>query len=330
MEEKQGTDDTLQDVKETPPDNKDDTLQTDGKGEGELTPEQKEEKEIDEIVKTFTHEKDSEGVKKRIAQLTRKWRSEERTRQKLEKEGSENKSVIEEMRRHNQELYKAIQKQTDAAEKLVDVTIDKKEGETYEQEVKAITDKIAQLKTARLAANKEADFEKASYLEDQIDSLKEQLMEKKSEHKQKKAEPKKDATGKPDVAEEAAVRAWVEKTEWYSSVVDGEPNPNFNPAMSKAAEDYDLFLLNQPKWQGIPATKRLAEVRKKIEEKFGYKRKEAIKPPAVEGGGSPPAKGSVHLDNEQKHVAHMMFPDMNHEESEKLYAHQIMLTQGGK
>lgn len=326
MEDEQGTVDTLQEVHETPPEKHDEPLQKEG--DGELTPEQKEEKEIDEAVKSFTTEKDSEGVKKRIATLTRKWRSEERARVKLEKEGSESKSVIEEMRRHNQELYAAIQRQTEAAEKLVDVTIDKKEGESYEAEVKAINDRIIQLKTMRLAANKEADFDKAAFLEDQIDSLKEQLVEKKNEQKQKKSEPKQ--KDRVDDKEEAAIATWVNGTEWYLSVVNGEPNPKYNPAMSKAAADYDLYLLNQPQWQNVSVTTRLAEVKKQIEEKFGYKKAEVKKPPTVEGGGTPPDTNKIALTDEQKHVAHRMFSDLSITKAEEMYAHQLSLIKGGK
>lgn len=326
MEDEQGTVDTLQEVHETPPEKHDEPLQKEG--DGELTPEQKEEKEIDEVVKSFTTEKDSEGVKKRIAQLTRKWRTEERARTKLEKEGSESKAVIDEMRRHNQELYAAIQRQTEAAEKLVDVTVDKKEGESYEAEVKSINDKITQLKTMRLAANKEADFDKAAFLEDQIDSLKEQLVEKRNEHKQKKAEPKQ--KDKADDKEEAAVTAWINSTEWYLSVVNGEPNPKYNPAMSKASVDYDAYLLSQPQWQNASTTTRLAEVKKKIEEKFGYKKAEVKKPPTVEGGGTPPDTSKIALNDEQKHVAHMMFSDLPATKAEEMYAHQLSLIKRGK
>jgi hypothetical protein len=100
--------------------------------------------------------------------------------------------------------------------------------------------------------------------------------------------------------------------------------------MAQAAQDYDLALLKQEKWQSVPAAERLLEVKKKIEEKFNYKKTEPKKPPTVEGGGTSPSTSKTALTEDQKRVAHMMFSDFPTTKAEEIYAHQLSLIKGGK
>jgi hypothetical protein len=325
MTEEQGTVDTLQGAAQTPPE--DTPLQKEG--EAELTEEQKEELLIAEETKKITKPEDPPAVQKRINQAIRKWRTEERARVKAEKDKSETKSVADAMREHNRQLYEAMQKQTAATEKLIDVTVDSKEKDNFDTEVKTLNDRLSNLKSARTQAMKDMDADKVTFLEDQIDNVKEQLFEKKQEYKQKKSEPKKDKQQHNEPPAEIAV--WEDGTEWYKAVVNGEPNANFNPAMAEAARQYDLYLCQQDKWQKTPIAERLMEVKKKIEEKFKYKKVEGKKPPFVEGGGLPPDTPSItSLTEEQKHVAHRMFDDKSPLEAEKIYAEQLGFIAKGR
>jgi hypothetical protein len=316
MAEYQGTGTTLQDEKETPL----------GKTDDQGALQEKKDDELEDITdKEFTP-----NVQKRINQLTKKYRESERKLTEVLSKKDSDKAAIDSMREHNRQLYEAMQNMTKATETLVDVTVDKKDQDSFDMDIKGLGDKLVSLKAARVQAMKDLDAEKMSFIEDQMDSIKEQLFEKKQAYKQKKEDAKPDKQ-KQDNAPDVAIKSWVEKTEWFEAVVNGEPNQYFNPAMAEAARAYDTYLLGQEKWKNIPISERLDEVKKKIEEKFKYKKVEGKKPPTVEGGGEPaPSAASTHLTEEMKHVAHRIFEDKSPQEAEKIYAEQLGFIEKGR
>lgn len=323
MDLEQGTAEALQDALETP--QVDETI-----SQEELTDEQKEEAAIAEEVKKHVNDDDPKGFQDRINKLVRQYRTEERARKHAEKEGTETKAVLEEMRKHNEKLYQAIQRQTNAIETSVDIQTEKKQKDADTQEINIIQQNIAYLKNERIKARQDMDFERESSIDDKLDELKEKLINKRNEAKQQK--PKADANER---YERSVVGRWANDTPWFSEVVDDDVNPDYDPKMERAARVYDKVLVDSGKWKDIPIEKRLEEVRKHIEEKYDYKPKQKgiTKVPPVESGKNlpPPKKDNeLTLSEEQKRAAYNTMPHLPKAEAEKKYAEQLKFIDGGR
>lgn len=315
MEPEQGTEETLQETTETPVE----------ETEATLTDEQKEELAVAEEVKKLVTDKDPPGFQKRIDQAIRKFRTEERARIKAEKEGTESKAVIEEMRKHNEKLYKAIQRQTNAVEAQTDTLTDRTKQDTVALEINNIQNRIAYLKSERIKAREEMDWKRDSTLEDQLDSLKEMLISKHNEAKQQK--PNIDASEK---REREATTEWIENTPWFLEFVDGKPNPHYDEDMADFAMGKDKRMSESQKWKGIPIEARLAEVKKVTEEHFKMKGITKTVSPESTKGLPPPRKSSLlELTDDERTVISKMFPNLPKVEAERIYAEQKRFI-GGK
>jgi len=325
MEEGLGTEVTLQDTTETP------AVETpvSTTEEPSLTDEQKEELAVADEVKKLVTDKDPPGFQKRIDQAIRKWRTEERARIKAEKEGTETKAVLEEMRKHNEKLYRAIKEQTSAIKTSVDVQAEKEIQNKSETELQRIDQNIAYLKQERVKARQDMDYNKEATIDDQIDSLKERRLLVKQEV------AKKPTQDMGERYERQVIATWKEDTSWFSPLKDGEPNPEYNPRMEKAAMEYDRYLTTLEKWKNVPIEDRLQEVKKKTEEKFEYEPKKygLTKTPTIEsGGGLPPPRKEqdTKLTEDETRVVKNLFPNMSLAEATKAYLEQKKYIAGGK
>jgi hypothetical protein len=326
MVEEQGTEETLQENLESPP-----VVETDSQEEVTLTEEQKEELFIQQETEKIADKNDPPGVQKRINQAVRKWHVEERARAKAEKEGTETKAVLEEMRKHNEKLYSAIQKQTAAIETSVEAQSEKTQQDASKQELNTIQQQINILKGERIKAIEEMNGPRFAAIDDQLENLKEQLSAKKQEVAQKKPQ-KQDSNEK---YEYGVIETWKSDTPWFEPLSNGEPNPEFNMNMKIVAMEYDKKLIESGRWNNIPIEQRLEEVKKHTEQKFAYKPKQhgIGKIPSVESGKDlPPSKKDnvIQLTDMESNVVRKMFPNMPFSEASKAYQEQKQFINGGK
>jgi len=313
MDLEQGTAETLQDNLETPP--VEETV-----SQEELTNEQKEEAAIAEEVKQHVKEDDPKGFQERINKLVRQYRSEERNRKKAEQEGTETKAVLEEMKKHNEKLYQAIQRQTNVLETSVESQAEKESKSEINNQIAVIQQRIAAIKGQRIQARTDMDWQRDAVLEDQLDALKEQLIMKCQEARGK--QPK--VTNEKH--EQAVVTNWMTDTPWFAEfTADGKQNPEYNEDMADYARGKDKRMSESPKWTGIPIENRLAEVRKITEEHFKALEKQhgVTKIASVESAKNlpPPRKANeIQLTDDEKMIAHKTMPDLPPAEAEKYYA----------
>lgn len=325
MDLEQGTAEALQDEIETPPNDEKEVSQ-----ETELTDEQKEELAAAEEAKKHIKDDDPESVQKRINQVVRKMRQEERKRVQAETEKTDIAKAFDELSKHNKKLYDAMMRQANATESLIESQNERDSKKTTEQEVTALNQRVAYLKQERIKARQEMDYNREAIIDDQIDQLKEQLIVKRTEA------PKEKQKADPDEKyQQTVINEWVVETPWFSPIIDDEPNTEYNPTMERAAREYDKHLLSMEKWQGVSIEKRLAEVRKKIEEKFDYqpkKRGMTATPSPESGKNLPPSKkaNEVQLTDEQKTTAHKLLSYLPAAEAEKAYAEQLKVINGGR
>lgn len=328
MAEDQGTEQTLQDNLENP--QKNETVsQEDGKNQ--LTEEQQEELAIEEEVKKHVKDDDPEGFQKRINQIVRKMREQEREKKKAEKDSAEKDTILEELRKHNEKLYKAIQKQTNVIETSMEDQKEKTSQDALNKEITGIQQHIAALKQQRIQARSELDWAKDTQLEDQIEALKEQLAQKKAEASRK---PEKKSEEK-EAREISIIEKWKKSTPWFSPTINGKPNENYNASMKRAAMGLDKELIDSPEWQVVPIEDRLEEVKRQIEADFSWEPKKhgMSKIPSSESGKglNPPKKDNViELSEEMKLIAHKTAPHLPPAEAEKRYAEQLKFINGGK
>jgi hypothetical protein len=124
-------------------------------------------------------------------------------------------------------------------------------------------------------------------------------------------------------------------------------SPDFDEEMHYAAQGVEQKLLKNPEFAKKPEAERLAEVKKRTEERFGWKPKGQQQTDTktgtngqkrthsmVEGGDGQPGgrdqAGQGGLTSEQKHVAHMLWPSMDPLEAEKQYAAGQRMVKGGR
>jgi hypothetical protein len=214
----------------------------------------------------------------------------ERKTEQLEKEREADRELMAEMRKHHDELRSAIERSAQATEKMSEATVkslEKKEEDSFASE-------LAGIHTRLVAQKKEAyesgDHERVAEIDDKIMDVKLEMRE----HKNKKGIASKQdapkATGvTPDPKE---VEKFKAATDWFNKDV----------FMTGAAVEMERKLLSDPAWQSRSYGDVLAEVKEKVEERFGMgEEKKKGKTPAVnavEGGGNVSGKGgptTVHL-----------------------------------
>lgn len=257
--------------------------------------------------------KDSLTVQKRIDKLTAKFRAEERRRQDNEKKLTElqeqYKRDIDLMRQHNQQVIEAV-----------------KAGQPKTQapdEVAELTAKVKELKVQRAKALKEMDLDTTIDLDEKIDALKDSIYDKKLAITRTTTE-KEVSQRVSEQSIKATAQQFINSVPWIRVPTPDNPNPDYHPGMEGAAVSYEKYLSSLPEWQGKNYSDLLAEVRRKVEEDYGYG-KPKPKPPTVAGVGTSSVNGtpaSFKLSDDERHVATMMFPDMAPREAEKKYYNQ--------
>ena len=224
---------------------------------------------------------------------------------------TETESVFGELRAQNEQLTKTLQEIQAGQQK-----------KTTDDQLTAVQTTLADLKTQRAEALDANDLKKAYEIQDQIQEL---------TIKMHTPAPKKEELADIDAAltkreTEKAVAAFASETAWFNT-----KNPDYDPIMVGAAKELDAVISKDPVWGKKPVAEQLAEVKKRVETRFGYKGAQGNPPekgrlPGVgeinTGGGA--SRGSVTLTAEQVKVARMLFPNETNPETK--YAEQLRLS----
>lgn len=254
----------------------------------------------------------------RWKEVYHKAKESERQLDTLTKTLAEKDQAFEELRRHNEELAKAI----------AGVQATQAEAKTSDEKT-GIVGAIEALKAQRKAAIAEQDLALVYDLQDQIEEMKEKL-------KSVDAIPAKNIPGKDvDVdklvsaavakrEQEAAVATFVHETPWFD-----QKSEKYDPIMAAAANKVDEILSADPVWSAKPLVEQFREVKRRVEERFNVtsapsKAKDGRLPAPNVGGvdtGGGNFKGKITLTSAQRHAARMFFPD--NPKAEEIYAEQI-------
>lgn len=209
---------------------------------------------------------------------------------------------IELLREHNKQIAESRKLESEAIVKLNE---------------KTNKDRIKELRVNMKRAEADGDYEKAVEYESQIDDLKSQI-EQRADYQKPDNNDKKPVSQTPKYSEETqkAVEKFTKENPWFD-----EDSEEYDEIMADAAIMMDSKLVQT--WSGT-INERFAEVKKKIEERFNYKKNgEGVnKLPNVNSGDNPPSlKTGIDLTPDQKRVAHMLFPDDKN--AEKKYLKQL-------
>lgn len=217
---------------------------------------------------------------------------------------------IELLRQHNEQLIAAVR-----------AGQSRPETKDVAEEINA---KIRELKSAKVQAKKDLDWDREAMLEDQIDDLKEKLSDRKILSRTERAKQETERSAGVKQVSQVLID-FQESTPWFNENSDA-----YDPLMEGAAIALDNKLLRDPKWAKRPMIERLNEVRKRVEERFGVTK--APKIPTVEGAGGSRQAGvtKTNLSDDQKRVARLMFRDMDTDKAEKLYAEQLRIIDKGE
>jgi len=232
-------------------------------------------------------------------EIYRKGKELERETEQLKKEREADKVLMDEMRKHHEELKAAIERSTQATEKMSEATVEslsQKKADVFTQELSGIHSKLVEQKRTALENN---DLERVAEIDDKIMDVKLEMREHKKKA-DKKETPKDTHTGipgavKPDQAEVAKFKS---SADWFDK----------DAFMTGAAIELEKKLLNDPLWQARSYAEILGEVKSKVEERFNYGKSEEKKKGvnAVEGGGNVSGKGgptTIHLTARDLEIA---------------------------
>jgi vacuolar-type H+-ATPase subunit I/STV1 len=249
----------------------------------------------------------------RFRQVYKKMKDYEREIDPLKKKINEQDEVINTFKRDFGEFQKTAQQK-----QVVE------EGQKVSQEISGLQEKIKTLKASRLEAKKTGDVDREAMIDDQIDGLKDQIYERKlATERGKITKDVEEKTSQGSMNTDVA--QFIANTKWFNP-----KSKKFDPMMFGAAKELDAFLQNHPDWVEEPTGVRLAEVKKRIEERFSYredgKQEQKHDIPTVEGLGkvSPPGRqGNIQLTDEQRRVAHRFHPELPPQEAEKRYSDSL-------
>lgn len=223
--------------------------------------------------------------------------------------------IIGELRTQNEQLAKTIEEFKTGQQKR-----------TEDDQQTAVQNTLAALKSQRAEALDANDLKKAYELQDQI----QELTIKMHTPAPKKEEPVNidEALAKREV--EQAVRSFTADTPWFNP-----QKQEYDPIMAGAAKEIDTILAKDPVWGKKPVADQLTEVKRRVEERFGYKGNGGGAPsggrlpgvgPVNTGGGA--GRGSITLTPDQVKAARMLFPNDTNPEAK--YAEQLKLAQRGR
>lgn len=240
----------------------------------------------------------------RWTKVYRDWKEAERQLKEMKKVGGVNDSVIQEMRDHNKKLHAAVEKLSQ------DVSENKEDAQ--ERELKNLH---AGLLKEKKQAFEDGDYAKLSEVDDRIFDIKIQINEAKRDKKNVK--PTGPVDNQPsgvsanmalDIANFKTTAPWFEQ----------------DKMMSAAAVETERELLTQY-GKSKPYPELLEEVRKKVEDRFGYKKeKDPLKGDNVEGSSNVSgrsARKSVKLSQEEVNMANNL--GVSHED----YAKQKLMLE---
>lgn len=223
---------------------------------------------------------------------------------------AETETVFGELRAQNEQLTKTLQELQ---------TGQQKKSEADQQA--AVQTTLADLKAQRAEAYDSNDFKKAAEIQDQIQEL--TIKMHTPAPKKEEAINIDEALAKREV--EQAVKSFTADTPWFNT-----KDPGYDPIMVGAAKELDVILSKDPVWGRKPVADQLTEVKRRVEERFGYKatgkapvggRLPGVGPVNTGGGA---ARDSYTLSPDQVKVSRMLFP--NDPNPEVKYAEQLRLA----
>lgn len=196
----------------------------------------------------------------RFKKIYGKMKGFERELEESKLERAKDKGLMAEMRGHNKNLVDSFER----------ISTSQHEASATKTEADATTKaegNLADLKTQRRAAREEQNFALADELDDKIDDAKDDLREvKASAVKRKTTKPAPSRGIEVPVAEAEEFDKFAQNP-WYNPDPDNE---DYDPEMNDAARRLDVILSNDQRWGRKPLAKRLAEVKKRIEKRFGW------------------------------------------------------------
>jgi hypothetical protein len=264
---------------------------------------------------------------KRFRQIYRKHKDLER---KVEA-GGPNKD-LDLMVAENRRLFETVEKLSQSTKTLVDKE-GSKELEGIQTEISGLEEQLAQAVSDKRLARRNNDWDALDVAEEQEKKLS-KAIEKKEAELEKKTAAAKDAEKNKEKETKAGngklpphletTNEWIVSTPWANM-----QNENFDPIMYAAAKEYDVFLMQKPKYKDkltdVEATqKRLKEVQEYIEKRFNYSgngngNRNVSNVGRVDAERHEREQGKQ-LNADQKRTAHMMFPDITPEKAEAKYA----------
>lgn len=186
----------------------------------------------------------------RFKEVYKNWKQAEERIAKLEaNKGGDNSALIEEMRRHNASLEETI-KQIGG----------NKADDKDDNALKALDDKLTELKALKRAAREKADFETETSIDDNILDLKVDIRELKKSiesAKTKSVKPSEKDTGLSDT-DSADFGVWVVDNEWF----------NKDPKKRASAIAFEKKIITEPEFANASLSDVLEEVTKRVEEKW--------------------------------------------------------------
>lgn len=244
---------------------------------------------------------------RRVAEALGYKPGDKRLHEVIKQQLDETKSDVELLKKHNEQLAKALEAREEA-----------KRDSAIVQERTTEHQRLASLKAAKKAAIAAVDYEKAFELEDQITELVLDMARPKPEEIAKIATT---ATSQNDA--NALVEEFKAETEWFEPIgSDGKQNPKYDVAKRGMAIALEQELL--PGWKRS-YRELLKEVRKRVDDRFTEKKTVPQTPIAGVAGVTPratPVSASViNLTADEKRVVRMMFGD--DPDGEKKYADQL-------
>ena len=175
------------------------------------------------------------------------------------------KEMVEEMRNFNKKLAEAIENK-------------------HEREEERPENIIAELKRQKKEALESLDYDKAEEINERIIDLKIELTKKKSE----KVERFEDDSAVKNNQKE--LMRFINNTEWYRK----------DPEMRMYANQLDNSLLQDPDWAVKPVAERLAEVKRRVERRFGWNKSSGS--PVEDSTGYPKA-ATIDLSEDERKLA---------------------------
>lgn len=214
----------------------------------------------------------------RFEEVYAKWKNSERKISEFSEKLASNEAVMEEVRKHNKALMEKLEtistKAIDAieqprtppgqTEEPPAVTAARKSVEELEDRKAEALDRLDSKEVIRI----DKELRKLERVLDGYEFYKAEQAKKassKPDKPQKQPDPQEQTTD-PDIAK------FISETPWYQK----------DPIMTGAAKEYDLYLMQKPEWSKEPLAKRLAEVKRVIEEKF--KPSKSTRPSGAESG----------------------------------------------